>query len=699
MKFKAILLTIIGSFLIMPVAADDAMDAAARQHLRDKYTIHEDSFRPVLQLFEDGSQAFVCDKVELDYYFTLLQDDLDEGIDNYQNYAYLIDTGREDPVIRTNRYDMRGLVRKQAISMPQYDASLPNRLPFKIRSLKKDEGTTQWYVDVNDDYRGVQKDGKGMVGYDLFLSPFHIENDDHNNLLFKELVDIAVVVIRPRAGQEPDVKRYTLSKSRPSMSFEGGRIEVTLEQGMKHIRLVDDGTYGYGQLKFEVEGSSASVTKDPSKPLNDLPMGIRARFDFFDQKRKGKEFDKLDEVRILEEHQTPIGQMVHHVYSNDRKPGCSLSDLKKKHDKRVDALVNRMVSRFNQLDESTKQSLSEKYSVKTSQALADLMEHYDLNIYPFNPKPKTLISMTPKTTEDVLTQPTDLNDPVGQSIGEPDQSKTLHVESSTRLQNVAPAPQAGASAVAKHTIQAPRYPVKLTESLPPVNSIIEHQDHLEIKPVELSTELQHERLRHRVGPRHSVTDTVKTTRSPLSLVEPEKGQSSNLKATIASAMVVLKDGKAGKIEPSSHSDMHHLVTEMLKQEQNFEATQLPLAQQGGNGDTQTQNQLVSLELKRPLVRNANANQSIASQPHQSIPTATFNISGDKMGVQNPMETVKSETHANPQQMLPSQSNASKQQDPLYSKPKHLPATGVTEQSSWFLGSLLCVLGILLRSKR
>ncbi|WP_323611432.1 hypothetical protein LLS04_01025 [Erysipelothrix enhydrae] len=37
--------------------------------------------------------------------------------------------------------------------------------------------------------------------------------------------------------------------------------------------------------------------------------------------------------------------------------------------------------------------------------------------------------------------------------------------------------------------------------------------------------------------------------------------------------------------------------------------------------------------------------------------------------------------------------------PLHSKPKYLPATGVTEQSSWLLGSLLCILGILFRHKR
>lgn len=27
--------------------------------------------------------------------------------------------------------------------------------------------------------------------------------------------------------------------------------------------------------KFEVEGSGASITKDPDKPLDDLPMGLR----------------------------------------------------------------------------------------------------------------------------------------------------------------------------------------------------------------------------------------------------------------------------------------------------------------------------------------------------------------------------------------------------------------------------------------
>ncbi len=37
--------------------------------------------------------------------------------------------------------------------------------------------------------------------------------------------------------------------------------------------------------------------------------------------------------------------------------------------------------------------------------------------------------------------------------------------------------------------------------------------------------------------------------------------------------------------------------------------------------------------------------------------------------------------------------------PLHSKPKYLPATGVPEQSSWLLGSLLCILGILFRHKR
>ncbi|MDE8163559.1 hypothetical protein PT107_08585, partial [Erysipelothrix rhusiopathiae] len=155
--------------------------------------------------------------------------------------------------------------------------------------------------------------------------------------------------------------RYTLTKSKPKITFVGGRIEVSHEQGMKHIRLVDDGSFGYGQLKFEVEGSGASITKDPSKPLNDLPMGLRARFDMFDSKRMPTNFSQLDEVRILEDHNTPRGTMVHHVYSNDRNYGCSLTDLKQKHDKYVDSIVNRMVTRFKQLDESSKQSLLKKH--------------------------------------------------------------------------------------------------------------------------------------------------------------------------------------------------------------------------------------------------------------------------------------------------------------------------------------------------
>lgn len=708
MKIKALLLMIFCMMLALPIAADDGMDDAARQHLWNKYTIPADSFRPVIQIFEDGSQTFVCDKVELNYYYTLLEDDLDEGVDNYQNYAYIIDTAREEPVIRTNRYDMRGILRKQKITMPQLDLTRPKRLPFKIRSLKKDEGMTQWYVDVNDDFRGVQKDGKGMVGYDLYLSPFHLENYEHNNLLFNELVDVTISVIRAQDGKEPDIKRYTLTKSKPLITFEGGRIEVSHEQGMKHIRLVDDGTFGYGQLKFEVEGSGASITKDPDKPLDDLPMGLRARFDLFDSKRKSIRFNELDEVRILEEHNTPRGTVVHHVYSDDRNYGCSLTDLKQKHDKYVDTIVNRMVNRFNQLDESKKQSLLEKHDVKTSQDLADLMEHYDLNIYPFEFNSKndlfpqqgasnTALNDVEESTE---ISSKEMKVPVGKIQSDNHQQSDLSFEKTKDLQTE-PLPgnvtlDASKPSESK-SIQIGA--IKDTEQ------IMEKNDGMQTES-SLSNAVTNE-------PKPSASNTFVSTQ-----VEPNK------EIKLVSPSMDMKMNQLiqnEEVMPESHSHLEQLLPKFRPFESVVNKDGIVTTQQDNSEPIlmrspryvdskpadKTHDALMYHVVKEDKDMDVNTSSSQALK--QSIPQDVEGPVEMNLMHKQAVEHLNDPNHLDLKVQAPLSHEGEKVTEyskntrdnlkPLHSKPKYLPATGVTEQSSWLLGSLLCILGILFRHKR
>ncbi|CAH2763246.1 Uncharacterised protein [Erysipelothrix amsterdamensis] len=705
MKIKALLLMFFCAILVVPIAADEGMDEAARQHLRDKYTIPADSFRPVIQLFEDGSQSFVCDKVELDYYYTLLQDDLDEGIDNYQNYAYIIDTAREEPVIRTNRYDMRGILRKQMIAMPQLDVTRPKRLPFKIRSLKKDEGLTQWYIDVNDDYRGVQKDGKGTVNYDIYLSPFHIENYEHNNLIFNELVDVTISVIRAQDGKEPEIKRYTLTKSKPKITFVGGRIEVSHEQGMKHIRLVDDGSFGYGQLKFEVEGSGASITKDPSKPLNDLPMGLRARFDMFDSKRMPTNFSQLDEVRILEEHNTPRGTMVHHVYSNDRNYGCSLTDLKQKHDKYVDSIVNRMVTRFKQLDESSKQSLFKKHDVKTSQDLADLMEHYDLNIYPFElinkfPQQESSKHVIKDVEESTEISSKEVKVPVEKIQSDNQQQSDLSSEKTKDLQ---------------------------TEHLPD-NVTLDASKPSESKSIQIGPIKDTEQImekNHGMQTESSFSNTVTNEPKPSASktfvstqVEPNK----EIKLISSSMDMKMKRLiQNEEVMPESQSHLEQLLPKFRPFESLVNKDGIVTTQQDNSEPIlmrsprcvdskpadKTHDSLMYHVVKEDKDMDVNTSSSQALK--QSIPQDVESPVQMNLMHKQAVEHLNDPNHQDleaqallsheAQKVTEYSKNTKDDLKPLHSKPKYLPATGVTEQSSWLLGSLLCILGILFRHKR
>lgn len=705
MKIKALLLMFFCAILVVPIAADEGMDEAARQHLRDKYTIPADSFRPVIQLFEDGSQSFVCDKVELDYYYTLLQDDLDEGIDNYQNYAYIIDTAREEPVIRTNRYDMRGILRKQMIAMPQLDVTRPKRLPFKIRSLKKDEGLTQWYIDVNDDYRGVQKDGKGTVNYDIYLSPFHIENYEHNNLIFNELVDVTISVIRAQDGKEPEIKRYTLTKSKPKITFVGGRIEVSHEQGMKHIRLVDDGSFGYGQLKFEVEGSGASITKDPSKPLNDLPMGLRARFDMFDSKRMPTNFSQLDEVRILEDHNTPRGTMVHHVYSNDRNYGCSLTDLKQKHDKYVDSIVNRMVTRFKQLDESSKQSLFKKHDVKTSQDLADLMEHYDLNIYPFElinkfPQQESSKHVIKDVEESTEISSKEVKVPVEKIQSDNQQQSDLSSEKTKDLQ---------------------------TEHLPD-NVTLDASKPSESKSIQIGPIKDTEQImekNHGMQTESSFSNTVTNEPKPSASktfvstqVEPNK----EIKLISSSMDMKMKRLiQNEEVMPESQSHLEQLLPKFRPFESLVNKDGIVTTQQDNSEPIlmrsprcvdskpadKTHDSLMYHVVKEDKDMDVNTSSSQALK--QSIPQDVESPVQMNLMHKQAVEHLNDPNHQDleaqallsheAQKVTEYSKNTKDDLKPLHSKPKYLPATGVTEQSSWLLGSLLCILGILFRHKR
>lgn len=705
MKIKALLLMFFCAILVVPIAADEGMDEAARQHLRDKYTIPADSFRPVIQLFEDGSQSFVCDKVELDYYYTLLQDDLDEGIDNYQNYAYIIDTAREEPVIRTNRYDMRGILRKQMIAMPQLDVTRPKRLPFKIRSLKKDEGFTQWYIDVNDDYRGVQKDGKGTVNYDIYLSPFHIENYEHNNLIFNELVDVTISVIRAQDGKEPEIKRYTLTKSKPKITFVGGQIEVGHEQGMKHIRLVDDGSFGYGQLKFEVEGSGASITKDPSKPLNDLPMGLRARFDMFDSKRMPTNFSQLDEVRILEEHNTPRGTMVHHVYSDDRNYGCSLTDLKQKHDKYVDSIVNRMVTRFKQLDESSKQSLFKKHDVKTSQDLADLMEHYDLNIYPFElinkfPQQESSKHVIKDVEESTEISSKEVKVPVEKIQSDNQQQSDLSSEKTKDLQ---------------------------TEHLPD-NVTLDASKPSESKSIQIGPIKDTEQImekNHGMQTESSFSNTVTNEPKPSASktfvstqVEPNK----EIKLISSSMDMKMKRLiQNEEVMPESQSHLEQLLPKFRPFESLVNKDGIVTTQQDNSEPIlmrsprcvdskpadKTHDSLMYHVVKEDKDMDVNTSSSQALK--QSIPQDVESPVQMNLMHKQAVEHLNDPNHQDleaqallsheAQKVTEYSKNTKDDLKPLHSKPKYLPATGVTEQSSWLLGSLLCILGILFRHKR
>ncbi|MDE8313614.1 hypothetical protein PT169_00495 [Erysipelothrix rhusiopathiae] len=705
MKIKALLLMFFCAILVVPIAADEGMDEAARQHLRDKYTIPADSFRPVIQLFEDGSQSFVCDKVELDYYYTLLQDDLDEGIDNYQNYAYIIDTAREEPVIRTNRYDMRGILRKQMIAMPQLDVTRPKRLPFKIRSLKKDEGLTQWYIDVNDDYRGVQKDGKGTVNYDIYLSPFHIENYEHNNLIFNELVDVTISVIRAQDGKEPEIKRYSLTKSKPKITFVGGRIEVSHEQGMKHIRLVDDGSFGYGQLKFEVEGSGASITKDPSKPLNDLPMGLRARFDMFDSKRMPTNFSQLDEVRILEDHNTPRGTMVHHVYSNDRNYGCSLTDLKQKHDKYVDSIVNRMVTRFKQLDESSKQSLFKKHDVKTSQDLADLMEHYDLNIYPFElinkfPQQESSKHVIKDVEESTEISSKEVKVPVEKIQSDNQQQSDLSSEKTKDLQTEHLPDNVTLDASKPSESKSIQIgPIKDTEQ-------IMEKNHGMQKESSFSNTVTNE-------PKPSASKTFVSTQ-----VEPNK----EIKLISSSMDMKMKRLiQNEEVMPESQSHLEQLLPKFRPFESLVNKDGIVTTQQDNSEPIlmrsprcvdskpadKTHDSLMYHVVKEDKDMDVNTSSSQALK--QSIPQDVESPVQMNLMHKQAVEHLNDPNHQDleaqallsheAQKVTEYSKNTKDDLKPLHSKPKYLPATGVTEQSSWLLGSLLCILGILFRHKR
>lgn len=705
MKIKALLLMFFCAMLVVPIAADEGMDEAARQHLRDKYTIPADSFRPVIQLFEDGSQSFVCDKVELDYYYTLLQDDLDEGIDNYQNYAYIIDTAREEPVIRTNRYDMRGILRKQMIAMPQLDVTRPKRLPFKIRSLKKDEGLTQWYIDVNDDYRGVQKDGKGTVNYDIYLSPFHIENYEHNNLIFNELVDVTISVIRAQDGKEPEIKRYSLTKSKPKITFVGGRIEVSHEQGMKHIRLVDDGSFGYGQLKFEVEGSGASITKDPSKPLNDLPMGLRARFDMFDSKRMPTNFSQLDEVRILEDHNTPRGTMVHHVYSNDRNYGCSLTDLKQKHDKYVDSIVNRMVTRFKQLDESSKQSLFKKHDVKTSQDLADLMEHYDLNIYPFElinkfPQQESSKHVIKDVEESTEISSKEVKVPVEKIQSDNQQQSDLSSEKTKDLQTEHLPDNVTLDASKPSESKSIQIgPIKDTEQ-------IMEKNHGMQKESSFSNTVTNE-------PKPSASKTFVSTQ-----VEPNK----EIKLISSSMDMKMKRLiQNEEVMPESQSHLEQLLPKFRPFESLVNKDGIVTTQQDNSEPIlmrsprcvdskpadKTHDSLMYHVVKEDKDMDVNTSSSQALK--QSIPQDVESPVQMNLMHKQAVEHLNDPNHQDleaqallsheAQKVTEYSKNTKDDLKPLHSKPKYLPATGVTEQSSWLLGSLLCILGILFRHKR
>lgn len=705
MKIKALLLMFFCAILVVPIAADEGMDEAARQHLRDKYTIPADSFRPVIQLFEDGSQSFVCDKVELDYYYTLLQDDLDEGIDNYQNYAYIIDTAREEPVIRTNRYDMRGILRKQMIAMPQLDVTRPKRLPFKIRSLKKDEGLTQWYIDVNDDYRGVQKDGKGTVNYDIYLSPFHIENYEHNNLIFNELVDVTISVIRAQDGKEPEIKRYTLTKSKPKITFVGGRIEVSHEQGMKHIRLVDDGSFGYGQLKFEVEGSGASITKDPSKPLNDLPMGLRARFDMFDSKRMPTNFSQLDEVRILEDHNTPRGTMVHHVYSNDRNYGCSLTDLKQKHDKYVDSIVNRMVTRFKQLDESSKQSLFKKHDVKTSQDLADLMEHYDLNIYPFElinkfPQQESSKHVIKDVEESTEISSKEVKVPVEKIQSDNQQQSDLSSEKTKDLQ---------------------------TEHLPD-NVTLDASKPSESKSIQIGPIKDTEQImekNHGMQTESSFSNTVTNEPKPSAsktFVSTQEEPNKEIKLISSSMDMKMKRLiQNEEVMPESQSHLEQLLPKFRPFESLVNKDGIVTTQQDNSEPIlmrsprcvdskpadKTHDSLMYHVVKEDKDMDVNTSSSQALK--QSIPQDVESPVQMNLMHKQAVEHLNDPNHQDleaqallsheAQKVTEYSKNTKDDLKPLHSKPKYLPATGVTEQSSWLLGSLLCILGILFRHKR
>lgn len=683
MKIKALLLMFFCAMLVVPIAADEGMDEAARQHLRDKYTIPADSFRPVIQLFEDGSQSFVCDKVELDYYYTLLQDDLDEGIDNYQNYAYIIDTAREEPVIRTNRYDMRGILRKQMIAMPQLDVTRPKRLPFKIRSLKKDEGLTQWYIDVNDDYRGVQKDGKGTVNYDIYLSPFHIENYEHNNLIFNELVDVTISVIRAQDGKEPEIKRYTLTKSKPKITFVGGQIEVSHEQGMKHIRLVDDGSFGYGQLKFEVEGSGASITKDPSKPLNDLPMGLRARFDMFDSKRIPTNFSQLDEVRILEEHNTPRGTMVHHVYSNDRNYGCSLTDLKQKHDKYVDSIVNRMVTRFKQLDESSKQSLLKKHDVKTSQDLADLMEHYDLNIYPFEPINKFPQQESSKNVIQDVKGPTEIITNEMKAPVEKKQSDNQGQFEPVKTNDVAPdSKRSESKALGSSQLEPIRDTLQSEQLMDQSKSIQSEPLRVNDETKESKTMVSNPTKLDQLAPQFIPNKEI----MPVSHVQLERILDLTMPFDSSASKNISGTLKQADSEPVVTRNSHYI-------DSNYEDTirdSLPSLEAQAR-------QHLELRTSGSLESRESISQQVALPGQANVTkTQTVETSGEtNLGTSEVQTHPKNEVENHSEQAKAAKGSLK----PLHSKPKYLPATGVTEQSSWFLGSLLCILGILLRHKR
>lgn len=711
MKFKTIILsiTVICVTVFLPVTAAASYDEEVKDYLLKKYDINASSYRPVIQVFEDGSRSFVCDKIELDYYYTLLQDDLDEGIDNYQNYAYLIDTSREKPVVRTNRYDMKGVLRPNKITMPILDVSRPKRFPFKVRSLKKDVGLTQWYIDVNDDFKGLHPHGKGMVGYDIYLSPFQMENDDHNNLIFKEIVDVEVSVIRPIEGKEPEIKRYSLSKTKPKIQFEGGTLEVTSEGDMKHIRLKDEGRFGYGQLKFEVEGSSATIAKDSSKPLNNLTMGVRGRFEIFDERQPARSFEQLEDVIIPEIPNTAMNTMMHHVYSDDRLPHCSLENLKKKHDDRMMQRIDTIIARFNQLPNEEREALRAQYNVKNKQELAELIDHYDLNIYSFKQRDTISMNLTVSKSHNEP-KPSDKQNlsPVVAKQENPDtDSKSKHTEPVVEVTGELDSAKAHEEQL-QSAINGVETKIEVEEKVENVLNTQKESDReqtvkqsLDETQLDASKQSVKEVLSNR---EHSNTNTTKPVSDE---VEPK----------------VVADKKAEILTQRQHPEKRtpsvkgvfqsHAAKQTVQEKPNFNtkitskdlsyntesvrsvmerAAVTPISTANEDGVEQPTNfenrvyetngvsEIRAEVLQEDLPRNQGASLDCHVMAENKISNPVTEMT---------LEPIKPE-YRESEGVVTTQIETPIQQE--------LPHTGVTETSTWLLGSILCILGMVLRRK-